>query len=105
MSQSVTHYIKTINREEDERQRRERVAGERWADAELALKVIDPKGGRKRQIVNPPVRCVQCGEDVSTLIFCSDECKRNYNKDMSEWLDGIDELLPSNRDKKIVKGD
>jgi endogenous inhibitor of DNA gyrase (YacG/DUF329 family) len=104
VSHSTNHYINTLNREEDERQReeraqfkrQERMAGERW-DEGMSLKVIDPRGGRKRQIINPPVHCVQCGESVSTLIFCSDECRRNYDKDMAQWLDGIDELLPSAR--------
>lgn len=99
MSYSGEHYIKVLNDEEDERQRfkrEEQLAGEHFMD----LRVVKPDGGRITHVVNGEVRCVQCGEVVSSLVFCSDECKARYHKEVSEWLDGIEDLLPSNREKK-----
>lgn len=94
MSKMGTHYINVLNAEEDERQLLKR------QEQAIEFKVRDPQGGKGQKIVNAPVRCVQCGETVDKLIFCSGECEANYNKEVGGWLDGIEELLPSNRDKK-----
>ena len=66
----------------------------------MEFKTIDPRGGKDRKIVNATVHCVQCGETVEKLIFCSHECEANYSKEVGGWLDGIEELLPSSRAKK-----
>jgi pentose-5-phosphate-3-epimerase len=116
MSKMGTAYINRLNAEEDERlaaekpsahqrfiqsehdklKREEQLCGEHFTD----FKVVKPDGGKDRKIVNPPIHCVQCGEVVGSLIFCSDECKANYHKEVTEWLDGIEDLLPSNRGKQ-----
>ena len=93
MSKMGEHYINKLNADEDYRllKRREQA---------FEFKVRDPQGGKGRKIVNAAVHCVQCGETVDKLIFCSGECEANYNKEVGGWLDGIEELLPSSRAKK-----
>jgi endogenous inhibitor of DNA gyrase (YacG/DUF329 family) len=93
MSKIGTAYINKLNALEDLRLLKKQ-------EQALEFKTIDPQGGHKRKIVNAPVHCVQCGETVEKLIFCSGECEANYNRDIGGWLDGIEELLPSARAKK-----
>ncbi len=70
-------------------------------DTTMELKVIDPEGGRKAGVQNTcDIHCVQCGEKVKKLIFCSPECEKNYNEDQRDFLDQIEALLPSRREQK-----
>jgi len=95
MSHMGRHYINVLNAEADEE-----LALLKRQEQAMEFKTIDPRGGRDRKIVNAAVHCVQCGETVDKLIFCSGECEANYNKEVGGWLDGIEELLPSSRAKK-----
>ena len=93
MSKTGTAFINKLNAMEDLRLLKKQ-------EQAMEFKTIDPQGGKKRKIVNAPVHCVQCGEAVEKLIFCSGECEANYGREIGGWLDGIEELLPSSRAKK-----
>ena len=95
MSKMGTAYINRLNADADEE-----LALLKKQEQAMEFKTIDPQGGKKRKIVNAAVHCVQCGETVDKLIFCSGECEANYSKEVGGWLDGIEELLPSSRAKK-----
>ena len=95
MSKMGTAWINRLNADADEE-----LALLKRQEQAMEFKTIDPQGGKKRKIVNAPVHCVQCGETVEKLIFCSHECEANYSKEVGGWLDGIEELLPSSRAKK-----